>query len=182
MWLQGLDFVGTFFAGSTQLMPIFADKILHVGTRGLGMLLAAPAVGATVAAAAMSGLPEIGRRGAVVLLSIAVYGAATAVFGLSAHYGLSLAMLAVAGAADAISTVIRQTVRNLVTPDELRGRMTSLNMIFFIGGPQLGEVEAGLVAGAIGAPWSAASGGFACAAIAAAVAVFARTVRRHRAG
>jgi len=182
VWLMSLDFVGTFFAGSTQLMPIFADRILHVGTRGLGMLLAAPSVGATLAAAAMSVLPEIRRRGAVVIASVAVYGAATAVFGLSAHYALSLAMLALAGGADAVSTVIRQTVRNLVTPDELRGRMTSLNMIFFIGGPQLGEVEAGLVAGAVGAPWSAASGGLACAVIAGAVALFAPALRGHRAG
>jgi MFS family permease len=181
VWLMGLDFVGTFFAGSTQLMPIFADRILHVGTRGLGMLLAAPSVGATLAAAAMSVLPEVRRRGPVVLASVAVYGAATAVFGLSVHYSLSLVMLAVAGGADAVSTVIRQTVRNLVTPDELRGRMTSLNMIFFIGGPQLGEVEAGLVAGVVGAPWSAASGGIACALIAAAVFLLAPAVRRYRA-
>jgi MFS family permease len=181
VWLMGLDFIGTFFAGSTQLMPIFADTILHVGKRGLGVLLGAPAAGAMVAAIGMSLLPEIRRRGPVVLLSVVVYGAATAVFGLSTHYGLSLAMLALAGGADAVSTVIRQTVRNLVTPDELRGRMTSLNMIFFIGGPQLGEVEAGLVAGAVGAPWSAASGGLACAAIAAAVTLFAPVLRRHRA-
>jgi MFS family permease len=181
VWLMSLDFIGTFFAGSTQLMPIFADTILHVGKRGLGLLLAAPAVGAVLAAFGMSLLPEIRRRGAVVLASIVVYGAATAVFGLSTHFALSLAMLALAGGADAVSTVIRQTVRNLVTPDELRGRMTSLNMIFFMGGPQLGEVEAGLVAGAIGAPWSAASGGLACAAIAAGVWLFAPIVRQHRA-
>jgi MFS family permease len=181
VWLMGLDFIGTFFAGSTQLMPIFADTILHVGKRGLGMLLGAPAVGAVIAASGMSLLPEIRRRGPVVLVSVAVYGAATAVFGLSTRYGLSLAMLALAGGADAISTIIRQTVRNLVTPDELRGRMTSLNMIFFMGGPQLGEVEAGLVAGAVGAPWSAASGGILCAAIAALVALFVPVLRRHRA-
>jgi MFS family permease len=181
VWLMSLDFIGTFFAGSTQLMPIFADTILHVGKRGLGLLLAAPAVGAMIAAFGMSLLPEIRRRGAAVLASIVVYGAATAVFGLSTRFALSLAMLAVAGGADAISTVIRQTVRNLVTPDELRGRMTSLNMIFFMGGPQLGEVEAGLVAGAVGAPWSAASGGLACAAIAVGVWLFAPVVRSHRA-
>lgn len=181
VWLMGLDFVGTFFAGSTQLMPIFADDILHVGKRGLGMLLGAPAAGAMVAAMAMALLPEVRRRGAVVLGSIVVYGAATAAFGLSTHYVVSLAMLAVAGGADAVSTVIRQTVRNLVTPDEMRGRMTSLNMIFFIGGPQLGEVEAGLVAGVVRAPWSVASGGLACAALAAAVSVFAPAVRGHRA-
>jgi MFS family permease len=181
LWLMGLDFVGTFFAGSTQLMPIFADTVLHVGTRGLGMLLAAPATGALVAAIGMSLRPEIRRRGVVVLVSILIYGAATAVFGLSTSYGLSLAMLSLAGGADAVSTVVRQTVRNLVTPDELRGRMTSLNMIFFMGGPQLGEVEAGLVAGAVGAPWSAASGGIACAVMAALVMVLAPEVRRHSA-
>jgi MFS family permease len=181
LWLMGIDFIGTFFAGSTQLMPIFADTILHVGKRGLGMLLAAPAAGAVVAAMGMSLLPEIRRRGLAVLASVVVYGAATAVFGLSTYYALSLAMLALAGGADAVSTVIRQTVRNLVTPDEMRGRMTSLNMIFFVGGPQLGEVEAGLVAGVVGAPWSAASGGIACAAVAALVAAAVPVLRDHRA-
>jgi len=179
LWLMGLDFLGTFFAGSTQLMPIFADTILHVGRRGLGLLLAAPAAGAVVATSAMSLLPEIRRRGAAVLVSVVIYGIATFFFGLSTTFALSLAMLALAGGSDAVSTVIRQTIRNLVTPDELRGRMTSLNMIFFMGGPQLGEVEAGLVAGAVGAPWSVASGGLACAALAALVAVFVPALRDH---
>lgn len=181
VWLMSLDFIGTFFAGSTQLMPIFADTILHVGKPGLGALLAAPAVGAVLATFALSARREIRSRGVAVLVCVVIYGAATAAFGLSTHFGLSLLLLAVAGGADAVSTVIRQTVRNLVTPDELRGRMTSVNMIFFIGGPQLGEVEAGLVAGVIGAPWSVASGGLACAALAAVIAVVAPSVRNHRA-
>jgi MFS family permease len=181
VWLMGLDFIGTFFAGATQLMPIFADTILHVGQRGLGMLLSAPAVGAMVAAMVMSMLPEIRRRGLVVLVCIIVYGAAIAAFGLSIHYLLSLALLAISGAADTVSTVVRQTVRNMVTPDELRGRMTSVNMIFFMGGPQLGEVEAGLVARGIGAPWSVTSGGLACALVALGIALFVPTLRRHRA-
>ncbi len=181
VWLMGLDFVGTFFAGATQLMPIFADAVLHVGKTGLGMLLAAPSAGAVLAAGGMSFLPEIRRRGVVVLACVGLYGAATAVFGFSTSYALSLTMLAVAGGADAVSTVIRQTVRNLRTPDELRGRMTSLNMIFFMGGPQLGEVEAGLVANAVGAPWSVALGGMACAVVAGAVAWMAPLLRRDRA-
>ena len=180
VWLMSLDFIGTFFAGSTQLMPIFADSILHVGTRGLGMLLGAPAVGAMLAAVALSLLRDIDRRGVVVLVCVVIYGAATAAFGLSRSFPLSLALLAVTGAADSVSTVLRQTARNLVTPDELRGRMTSVNMIFFVGGPQLGEVEAGLVARAIGAPWSVASGGLACALAAVAISFLAPVVRRHR--
>jgi MFS family permease len=181
VWLMVLDFAGTFLAGSTQLMPIFADTVLHVGKTGLGMLMAAPSAGAVLAAGGMSLMPEIRRRGIVVLACVALYGAATAAFGLSTSYALSLTMLAVAGGADAVSTVIRQTVRNLMTPDELRGRMTSVNMIFFIGGPQLGEVEAGLVAGALGAPWSVALGGIACAVVAGGVGVMAPVLRKDRA-
>jgi MFS family permease len=180
VWLMSLDFIGTFFAGSTQLMPIFADSILQVGARGLGMLLGAPAVGAVLAAVALASLRDIERRGLVVLVCVVVYGAATAAFGLSTNFPLSLLLLAVTGAADSISTVLRQTARNLATPDELRGRMTSVNMIFFVGGPQLGEVEAGLLARAVGAPWSVASGGLACAVAAAAIAFLVPVVRRDR--
>jgi MFS family permease len=181
VWLMSLDFVGTFFAGATQLMPIFAEEILHVGKRGLGLLLGAPALGAFVAAIVMSLMPEIRRRGIVVLASVAAYGVSIAIFGLSTSFLLSLLMLAISGAADSVSTVIRQTVRNLLTPDELRGRMTSVNMIFFIGGPQLGEVEAGMVAKAIGAPGSVITGGVACAALAGIIALIAPKLRRHRA-
>jgi MFS family permease len=181
LWLMGVDFIGTFFAGATQLMPIFADTILHVGQRGLGMLLGAPAAGAMVAAMALSMLPEVRRRGLVVLVCVVIYGAAIAAFGVSTYYLLSLALLAVSGAADTVSTVVRQTVRNMVTPDELRGRMTSVNMLFFMGGPQLGEVEAGLVARGIGAPWSVASGGLACALVALGMALFVPSLRQHRA-
>jgi MFS family permease len=130
----------------------------------------------------MSVMPEIRRRGMVVLISVAAYGASIAIFGLSTSFLLSLLMLAISGAADSVSTVIRQTVRNLMTPDELRGRMTSVNMIFFIGGPQLGEVEAGLVARGIGAPWSVALGGIVCAACAGAIALLVPVLRKHEAG
>src|SRR5205085_5254623 len=106
--------------------------------------------------------PGRGRPGLTVLLSVAVYGAATVVFGLSHSYWLSLLMLAVSGSADTVIMVVRQTIRQLITPDRLRGRMTSVNMIFFMGGPQLGELEAGLVAAFAGAPFSVVLGGVGC--------------------
>jgi MFS family permease len=157
-----LDFVATFFASATALLPIFAAEILHVGARGLGVLAAAPAAGAVITAFMMARMGTIRRQGAVVIGSVALYGVATIAFGLSRVFWLSLLMLALVGAADTVSTVLRQTIRQLVTPNHLRGRMTSVNMIFFMGGPQLGEMEAGAVATLIGAPLSVVTGGVAC--------------------
>src|SRR5437868_1373791 len=157
-----LDFVATFFASATALLPIFAAEILHVGARGLGVLAAAPAVGSVIAALMMARLGMLRRQGATVIGAIAVYGVATIAFGLSKVFWFSLLMLAVTGAADTVSTVLRQTIRQLVTPNHLRGRMTSVNMIFFMGGPQLGEMEAGVAARLIGAPLSVITGGIGC--------------------
>jgi MFS family permease len=104
---------------------------------------------------------DIRRQGAVLLISVAVYGAATALFGLSTIFGLSYFLFGLTGASDTISTVIRGTLRQIMTPDRLRGRMTSVNMIFFMGGPQLGELEAGAVASLFGAPFAIVTGGIA---------------------
>ncbi len=157
-----LDFVATFFASATALLPIFAAEILHVGARGLGVLAAAPAAGAVITAFVMARMGTVRRQGAVVIGSVAVYGVATIAFGLSRLFWLSLLMLVLVGAADTVSTVLRQTIRQLVTPNHLRGRMTSVNMIFFMGGPQLGEMEAGAVATLIGAPLAVVTGGAGC--------------------
>jgi MFS family permease len=157
-----LDFVATFFASATALLPIFAAEVLHVGARGLGALAAAPAVGSVMAALAMARLGVVRKQGATVIGAIAVYGVATIAFGLSKIFWFSLLMLAITGAADTISTVLRQTIRQLVTPNHLRGRMTSVNMIFFMGGPQLGEMEAGVAARLLGAPLSVVLGGVGC--------------------
>ena len=160
---MALDFVATFFASATALLPIFAADILRVGPRGLGVLAASAAAGAVGAGLVMARAGGSWRRpGRVVVASVAVYGAATLCFGLSRLFWFSCLMLAVTGAADTVSTVIRQTVRQLVTPNRLRGRMTSVNMIFFMGGPQLGELEAGLLAAAVGAPLSVVVGGVGC--------------------
>lgn len=158
-----LDFFATFFSSASQLLPIFAAKILNVGAQGFGFLEAAPAVGALLSGSTMSIMvTRIKRPGSLILWSVALYGLATIAFGLSASFWLSLIFLGLTGIADNVSTILRSTIRQLVTPDQLRGRMTSVNMIFFMGGPQLGELEAGLVAALIGAPLSVITGGLGC--------------------
>lgn len=157
-----LDFIATFFASATALLPIFADKVLNVGAHGLGFLASAPAAGSVLAALMMARLRIVHHQGKIVVAAVAVYGAATVGFGLSKIFWLSLLMLAITGAADTVSTVLRQTIRQLVTPDNLRGRMTSVNMIFFMGGPQLGELEAGALAAVMGVELSVIAGGAGC--------------------
>ncbi|HEX8722814.1 MAG TPA: MFS transporter [Pyrinomonadaceae bacterium] len=175
-----LDFVATFFASATALLPIFARDVLKVGERGYGLLAAASATGAVLTGLLLARRAGWRRPGLAVLVSVAVYGAATVGFGLSRTYWLSLLLLAVSGAADTVSTVVRQTIRQLITPDRLRGRMTSVNMIFFMGGPQLGELEAGLVAAAAGAPFSVVLGGVCCLAAVAFTSARARELLRYR--
>jgi len=154
-----LDFVATFFASATLLLPIFAREFLHVGAHGYGLLAAAPAMGSVITAFFLARLGTLQRQGQLVVGAVAVYGVATALFGVSRVFWISLLMLALTGAADTVSTVLRQTIRQLVTPNYLRGRMTSINMMFFMGGPQLGELEAGLLAALITAPLSVVVGG-----------------------
>lgn len=157
-----LDFVATFFASANTLMPIIARDILHVGVVEYGWLSAAQSVGAVIAALIVSQLPEIRRQGQIFLASVVVFGAATIIFGATTSLVLGWFALAVTGAADSVSTIIRNTIRQLQTPDHIRGRMTSVNQVFFQGGPQLGEVEAGVVAQLFGAPAAIISGGIGC--------------------
>jgi MFS family permease len=176
-----LDFVATFFGGSMLLMPIFADQLLHVGPNGLGLLYAAQPIGAVIAGASLSTMPSIQRQGPAVLISVALYGVAITAFGASPWFWFSFLMLAISGAADTVSMVVRQTLRQLLTPDALRGRMTGLNMIFFIGGPQLGEFEAGAVANAFTPRFSVASGGILCTVAAVMIAFAVPNLRRYHA-
>jgi len=176
-----LDFFATFFASATALLPIYAQDILHVGARGYGLLSAAPSVGAMLAGLAMVPLIDrIERRGTTLLLGIVGYGIATVVFGLSRGFAVTFLCLALTGATDTVSMVIRNVIRQLQTPDAMRGRMTSINMIFFMGGPQLGELEAGLVAQAWGAPLSVVSGGLGCLLAVAWVAWRTPALRSYR--
>ena len=158
-----LDFFATFFSSAMALLPIFAQDILKVGAEGYGWLYAAPAAGAVVMSAIMVPMTErIRKRGPTLLWSVAGYGIATAVFGLSRSFWLTFFCLAMTGATDTVSMIIRNVIRQLETPDRLRGRMTGVNMVFFMGGPQLGELEAGVVANWFGATVSVVSGGIGC--------------------
>lgn len=156
-----LDFLATFFSSATSLLPIFASEILNVGAQGLGLLYGAESIGAVIAGAVMSLIGDIKRQGAILLGAVAVYGAATALYGMSTIFVVSFVLLVLVGAADTVSTILRNTIRQLATPDYLRGRMTSVTMIFFQGGPQLGNLEAGIVAALFGAPFAVISGGIA---------------------
>ncbi len=176
-----LDFFATFFSSATALLPLFAQDILNVGAHGYGWLYAAPAAGAILASAIMvRAVDAIERRGAVLAASVVAYGAATVAFGLSKQFWLSLFCLAATGAADTVSTVLRNLVRQLETPDRLRGRMTGVNMIFFMGGPQLGELEAGLVANWRGPVFSVVSGGLGCLVATAWIVAVTPVLRSYR--
>jgi len=158
-----LDFFATFFASATALLPIFAQDVLHVGAHGYGLLSSAAAAGAVVTSLFMVRFVDrIEQRGKVLIAAATMYGLVTIAFGLSRVFWLSFACLFLSGAADMVSTVLRNVLRQLATPDEMRGRMTSVNMMFFMGGPQLGELEAGLVAQALGPGLSVVSGGVGC--------------------
>jgi MFS family permease len=157
-----LDFFASFFSSATTLMPIFAKQILHVGAVGYGWLIAAPSVGALGTGLVMSTTGTVRRQGRLLLLTVAGFGVSTIVYGLSRSFALTFLALVATGVTDSISTIIRNTIRQLRTPDALRGRMTSVNQIFFFGGPQLGEVEAGLVAQIWGPVLAVVSGGIGC--------------------
>ena len=177
-----LDFCATFFASALALLPIFAQDILLVGPEGYGWLYAAPAVGAVAMSAAMVLLTHhIKRRGPVLVWAVAVYGLATVAFGFSRFFWLSFACLAIAGAADAVSMIIRNLLRQLETPDHLRGRMLGVNMVFVRGGPELGELEAGAVANWLGAPMAVITGGLGCLVTTGWIAAATPELRRYRA-
>lgn len=180
VWTMALDFFATFFSSANALLPIFAKDILHVGARGYGTLAAAEAVGALIAGVALSFGRTIRYQGLAVLWSVVLYGLATIIFGASKIFLISWIALALTGAADAVSTVLRQTIRQLKTPDHLRGRMTAVTMIFFMGGPQLGELEAGALAGWKGAPWSVVIGGIGCLITVAWVAAKSKVLREYQ--
>jgi MFS family permease len=145
-----LDLFAVLFAGGAALFPIFAKDILHVGPAGLGWLSAAPALGAFAMSIAQGSLPPFRRAGRAFVWSVAGYGLAMIVFGLSGWFWLSFAALILAGALDNVSVVIRGTVVQLYTPDELRGRVSAVNRVFISSSNEVGAFEAGLVAAFIG--------------------------------
>lgn len=154
-----LDLFAVLLGGATALLPIFAKDVLHVGPWGLGLLRAAPAVGALAMSVALSAWPMRRRVGPRMFGAVAVYGVATLVFGLSTAFWLSLAALAVAGAADMVSVVVRQSLVQLETPNAMRGRVSAVNSIFIGASNQLGEFESGATAALLGPVGSVLLGG-----------------------
>lgn len=154
-----LDLFAVLLGGATALLPMYAKDILHTGPEGLGLLRAAPSMGALSMSILLMRWPLHRRVGRGLLLAVGVYGMATLVFGLSTHFWLSMVALAVAGGADNVSVVIRMTLMQLDTPDELRGRVSAVNSIFVGASNQLGEFESGAVAAVLGPVGAVVLGG-----------------------
>jgi MFS family permease len=154
-----LDLFAVLLGGSVALLPIFADQILHVGPVGLGWLRAAPAIGAFAMALVVAYLPPMRRAGKLLLWCVAAFGAATIVFGLSKAFWLSLLVLFILGAVDSVSVIIRGSIVQLVTPDEMRGRVSAVNNIFIGTSNEFGALESGLTAALFGPVISVVSGG-----------------------
>ena len=157
----GLDFLVNILASTRVLFPVFAADILKVGPEVLGLLYAAPAAGAVFGALVLGAIGTKWRHPAFILLVSALFGLFTIGFGLSTYVVLSLAMLFGAGLADVIGEVMRSTLVQLRTPDEVRGRVTSLTVVFTGGGPQLGQLQSGALASAVGPMEAAVFGGVA---------------------
>ncbi len=154
-----LDLFAVLLGGATALLPIFARDVLHTGPWGLGMLRAAPAVGALVVSVWLTRAPIEHGVGRKMLLAVGVYGVSMLVFGWSTSFALSFAALLASGASDMVSVVIRQTLVQLDTPDEMRGRVAAVNSIFIGASNQLGEFESGAAAAAFGPVGSVLLGG-----------------------
>lgn len=154
-----LDLFAVLLGGATALLPIFAKDILHVGPDGLGWLRAAPSVGALIVALAIAHRPLLTRTGALLLFSVAGFGVATIVFGLSRSFWLSLIMLFLLGVFDGVSMIIRSTLVQMRTPDEMRGRVSAVNSVFIDMSNELGGFESGALAALVGPVTAVVAGG-----------------------
>jgi MFS family permease len=174
-----LDMFGVMLGGATALMPIYAKDILKVGPTGLGWLMAAPAVGACTMAVIQAHRGPMKHAGRVVLFAVAGFGLATIIFGVSHLFGLSLGMLVLLGACDNISVVVRVTLVQVMTPDEMRGRVSALNALFIGTSNELGAVESGMMAGLFGPVFSVVSGGIGTILVAAIIAYLSPQLRTY---
>ena len=174
-----LDMFAVLLGGATALMPIYAKDILHVGANGLGWLLAAPSAGAFTSALIQAHRGPLRRAGRTILLAVACFGAATVFFGLSTFFPLSLAMLFALGVCDNISVVVRSTLVQISTPDDMRGRVSALNGLFIGTSNELGAFESGAVANLLGPVASVVLGGVGTIAVAGITAWLSPSLRRY---
>jgi MFS family permease len=177
---MALDLVAVVLGGASALLPVFADSVLAVGADGYGSLAAALEVGALAMSIVLLRLPPLRRAGALLLGAVVVYGICTIGFGLSRSFPLSLLLYGLCGAADQVSVVLRQSAVQLSTPDELRGRVSAVNMIFIVSSNQLSVLESGIVASLIGAPAAVVVGGSGVVVVAVVVALTVPALRRFR--
>lgn len=175
-----LDMFAVILGGATALLPIYATDILGVGPTGYGLLSSALETGALVTSLVLIALPPLRRAGRTLLAAVAAYGIATIVFGLSRSFPLSLAAYLVVGVADQVSVVVRATAVQLETPDELRGRVSAVSMMFIQASNQLGAAESGFLAAVTSAPFAVVSGGVGALAVVAIVAGTLPALRRYR--
>jgi MFS family permease len=167
---SSLDLFAVLLGGATALLPVYADQILHVGPIGFGWLRAAPSIGAFAMAMWLAHRPPLKHPGRALLWSVVGFGAAIVVFGYSTWFWLSLVALCLTGAFDNISVVVRQSLVQLLTPDELRGRVTAVNQIFIGSSNEIGALRAGLMSAAVGPVAAVVWGGLGTMAVAAIVA------------
>jgi MFS family permease len=173
-----LDLFAVLLGGATILMPVFAKDILGVGRIGLGALRTAPAVGALVAAILIAHMPPMRRAGRAMLWAVAAFGLATIVFGLSRSFWLSFLMLALTGAFDNVSVVVRHTLIQALPPDNMRGRVTAVNIIFIGASNELGAFESGVTAAWWGPQTAVVVGGIGTVLVVALIALLSPQVRR----
>ncbi len=177
---MALDMFAVILGGATALLPVYATEILAVGPKGYGLLTSSLEIGALAMSLLLLARRPLERAGPVLFVSVAVYGLATIGFGLSRSFPLSIALYMLAGAADQVSVVMRQTVIQLSTSDALRGRVSAVNMIFIGASNQLGAVESGYVAALTSAPFAVVSGGIGCLLVVAFTAWKLPELRRYR--
>ena len=175
-----LDMFAVIFAGATAMLPVYADQILHVDELGYGLLSASMQMGTLIAAASLLVLPPLERPGRALLWAVVGFGACTVVFGLSRSFPLSMCAFVIAGIADQISMTSRSIISQLSTPNELRGRVSSVSMIFIGASNELGAAESGYLAALTSATFSVVVGGIACLGVAAAMAAKVPALYRYR--
>jgi len=175
---MSLDLFAVLFGGAVALLPVYAKDILGVGPAGFGALQAAPSLGAITMAMLTTHLPPFKKAGRALLWAVAGFGLATIVFGLSRNFWLSLATLFLTGAFDNISVVVRQTLATLLTPDEMRGRVSAVNGMFISASNELGRFESGGVAALFGPIFSVVGGGVGTLIVVATVALASPQLRR----
>lgn len=176
-----IDLLAMFFGSVRALMPFYAEQVFKVGAQGLGLLFAAPGVGALIAVLTSGWVSRVRRPGAATVVAVCAWGIAIAAFGLMTEgfFALALVLIALAEAADVLSAIFRNTILQGAVREELRGRLTAIHGLFVIGGPNLGQVRAGAVAALVSPQFAVISGGLVCVLSAIAVAFWAPELPRY---